>query len=134
MRASIVVRAFNEAQHIGRLLQGIAQQTLRDVEVILVDSGSSDATVEIATGMGARLVRISPQEFTFGRSLNRGVAAARGEFIVNVSAHCYPVYPDWLEQLLKPFADPEIAVSYGKQRGGATNWYSEHRFFRKYFL
>ncbi|MBN1668060.1 MAG: glycosyltransferase family 2 protein [Anaerolineales bacterium] len=133
MLASIVIRAFNEAAHIGRLLEGIAQQNLQDVEVILVDSGSSDQTVAIATGLGARLVTISPQEFTFGRSLNRGVAAAQGEFVINVSAHCYPVYPDWLEQLLKPFDDPQVAAVYGKQRAGATNWYSERQFFRKYF-
>ena len=132
-RVSIVIRAFNEAQHIGRLLMGIVQQTLKDVEVIVVDSGSSDETVEIAASHGARIVHITPDEFTFGRSLNRGVAAAAGEFIVNISAHCYPVYPDWLEQLTRPFADPQVAVSYGKQRGGETNWYSEHQFFRKYF-
>ncbi len=132
-RCSVVVRAFNEAKHIGRLLTGIQRQTLQDVEVVLVDSGSTDATVEIASRFGVRLVSIRPEEFTFGRSLNRGIAAASGEFIVIVSAHCYPVYPDWLEQLLKPFDDPNVAVTYGKQRGGETNWYSEHQFFRKYF-
>ncbi|RME05773.1 MAG: glycosyltransferase, partial [Anaerolineae bacterium] len=41
---SVVVRAYNEAKHIGRLLTGIARQTLDDVEVIVVDSGSTDAT------------------------------------------------------------------------------------------
>ncbi len=130
---SVVVRAYNEAQHIGRLLAGIEQQTLRDVEVIVVDSGSTDDTVEIAASHGARIVHIQPDEFTFGRSLNRGVAAASGEIIVIISAHCYPVYPDWLEQLIQPFDDPQVAVSYGKQRGGETSWYSEHQFFRKYF-
>lgn len=132
-RASIVIRAYNEAKHIGRLLTGIERQTLEGVEVIVVDSGSTDQTVQIATRHGARVVHISKDEFTFGRSLNRGVAAASGEFIVNISAHCYPVYPDWLERLLEPFTDPQVAVSYGKQRGGETNWYSEHQFFRKYF-
>ncbi len=133
MGCSIVVRAYNEEKHLPRLLKGIRAQTVKDVEVIVVDSGSTDRTVEIAEAHGARIVRIRPEEFTFGRSLNRGVRAARGEFVVIVSAHCYPVYPDWLEQLLKPFEDPQVAVSYGKQRGGATNQYSEHQFFREYF-
>ena len=44
-----------------------------------------------------------------------------------------PVYPDWLEQLLKPFEDQRVAVSYGKQRGADTNHFSEHQFFRTYF-
>jgi glycosyltransferase involved in cell wall biosynthesis len=130
---SIVIRAYNEEKHIGRLLQGIARQTLPDVETILVDSGSTDRTAEIAEEYGARVVRITPEEFTFGRSLNLGIEAARGELVVIVSAHCYPVYPDWLEQLLAPLVDEQVAVSYGKQRGGDTNRYSEHQWFRHYF-
>jgi glycosyltransferase involved in cell wall biosynthesis len=132
-RISVVIRAYNEGQHIGRLLAGIEKQTLKDVEVIVVDSGSTDGTVDIATRHGARVIHIQPHEFTFGRSLNKGVAAADGEYVVIISAHCFPVYPDWLEQIIKPFADSQVAVSYGKQRGGETNWYSEHQFFRKYF-
>ena len=133
-KISVVIRAFNEDQHIGRLLTGIEQQTIQDVEVIVVDSGSADETVQIAAHHGARIEQIQPEEFTFGRSLNRGVAATSGEIVVIISAHCYPVYPDWLEQLIKPFDDdPQVAVSYGKQRGGETNWFSEHQFFGKYF-
>jgi len=130
---SVVIRAFNEEQHIGKLLTGILQQTIQDREIILVDSGSTDATPEIAAKFPVKIVQINPAEFTFGRSLNRGVAAAAGEFVVIISAHCYPVYPDWLEQLLTPFEDPQVAVCYGKQRGSETNHYSEHQFFRKYF-
>jgi len=130
---SVVIRAYNEGEHIGRLLMGIAQQTLRDVEIILVDSGSTDDTAAVASRYPVRVVHIRPEEFTFGRSLNRGIEAARGKFVVIVSAHCYPVYPDWLEQLLKPFEDVEVAVAYGKQRGGETNQYSERQFFRQYF-
>ena len=48
MNCSIVIRAYNEEKHIGRLLEGIRQQTLKDVEIILVNSGSTDQTVSIA--------------------------------------------------------------------------------------
>ena len=132
-KCSIVIRAYNEEAHIGRLLQGIAQQTMTDVETILVDSGSTDRTVEIAEEFGVRLVQITPEEFTFGRSLNKGIEAALAELVVIISAHCYPVYPDWLTQLLAPMEDGQIAVSYGKQRGGETNRYSEHQWFKHYF-
>lgn len=133
VKCSIVVRAYNEEKHIGQLLEGIDQQTLKEREVILVDSGSTDATVKIAKKYGVRIVKINKEEFTFGRSLNQGVEAAKGEYIINISAHCYPVYPDWLEQLIKPFEDPKVAVSYGKQRGGEENHYSEHQWFKNYF-
>jgi glycosyltransferase involved in cell wall biosynthesis len=132
-QCSIVIRAYNEEKYIGRLLTGIMQQAFKDFETILVDSGSTDGTVAIASQFPVKLVTITPEEFTFGRSLNRGIEAAEGEFIVITSAHCYPVYPDWLERLIAPFSDPDVAVSYGKQRGDETNHYSEHQWFRKYF-
>lgn len=130
---SLVIRAYNEEAHIGRLLEGVRHQTLKDVEVILVDSGSTDATVSIAARYGARLVRIRPEEFTFGRSLNLGLAAASRELVVIASAHVYPVYPDWLERLLEPFADPQVALTYGKQRGPAGAYFSEQQIFARWY-
>src|SRR5512134_1966552 len=117
MNCSIVIRAYNEEKYIRRLLEGIRQQTIKDVEIILVDSGSTDDTVSIAESFGVRIVRIPSSEFTFGRSLNLGVQKATREFIVIASAHIYPVYPDWLESLLRPFQDDRVALTYGKQRG-----------------
>ncbi len=133
MQCSLVIRAYNEAAHLPRLFYGIAQQTVDEVEVILVDSGSTDDTVAIAEAHGAKIVHIRPQDFTFGRSLNLGIAAASHELVVIASAHVYPVYPDWLEQLLRPFADERIAVTYGKQRGPATAKFSEQQVFRRWF-
>jgi rhamnosyltransferase len=133
MNCSLVIRAYNEASHIGRLLEGVKRQTLKDVELILVDSGSTDDTVAIAETFGAQVLRIRPEEFTFGRSLNLGVRAASCELVVIASAHVYPVYPDWLERLLEPFADPQVVLSYGKQRGANSSKFSEHQIFQQWF-
>jgi glycosyltransferase involved in cell wall biosynthesis len=130
---SLVVRAFNEERHIGRLLEGVRHQTVRDVGVILVDSGSTDATAAIAAQYGAKVVHIPPAEFTFGRSLNRGLAAATCDLVVIASAHIYPVYPDWLERLLEPFQDPQVALTYGKQRGNENSKFSEHQIFDRWY-
>ncbi|MBE9102934.1 glycosyltransferase [Vacuolonema iberomarrocanum] len=133
-RCSIVIRCYNEEQHIGRLLSGLMQQTLWDeLEIIVVDSGSTDATVAIASRYPIKLVTIRPEEFSFGRSLNLGCQQATGEFIAIASAHVYPVYKDWLEQLLKPFETPDIALAYGKQRGNDVTKYSEHQLFASWF-
>lgn len=133
MSCSLIIRAYNEEKHIGRLLEGIKQQTIKDVEVILVDSGSTDSTVSIAESFGARVVHIPPAEFTFGRSLNLGIKSASREFIVIASAHVYPVYPDWLESLLKPFQYEKVALTYGKQRGYEGSKYSEHQIFHQWY-
>lgn len=131
--ASIIVRCYNEEEHIGRLLSGILQQTLQDYEIVVVDSGSTDATVSIASQYPIKLVTISPEEFSFGRSLNFGCQAAQGELIVLASAHVYPVHKDWLEQLLAPFSDSRVALSYGKQRGNQATKFAEHQIFAKWF-
>jgi glycosyltransferase involved in cell wall biosynthesis len=130
---SIIIRAYNESAHIGRLLEGIARQTVRNPEIILVDSGSTDDTAAIARNHGAAVVEIAPEDFTFGRSLNRGLAAAFGEFAVIASAHVYPVYPDWLERLLEPFEDDRIALAYGRQVGGESTRFPERQVFARWF-
>lgn len=87
MNCSIIIRAYNEASHLPRLLEGITHQTVKEVEVILVDSGSTDATASLAESFGARVIKIPADEFTFGRSLNLGIQAAKNDFVVIVSAH-----------------------------------------------
>ena len=132
-RCSVIIRAYNEENHIRKLLQGILAQTVKDVEIILVDSGSTDRTVEIAAEFPVKVIHINPEDFTFGYSLNRGVEACGNELVVIASAHVYPVYPDWLETLLKPFEDPKVALTYGKQRGNESSKFSEHQLFRQWF-
>jgi glycosyltransferase involved in cell wall biosynthesis len=132
-KVSVVIRCYNEEEHIGRLLSGIMQQTRQDIEIVIVDSGSTDATLAIASRYPVKIVSIKPEEFSFGRSLNIGCQAATGEFIVIASAHVYPVYEDWLEKILEPFFDKKIALVYGKQRGNEITKYSEHQVFAKWF-
>jgi FkbM family methyltransferase len=73
---SVVIRCLNEADGIGRLLQGIAAQTVKADQIVVVDSGSTDGTLAIARRHNVDIHKIKPAEFSFGRSLNRGIAAA----------------------------------------------------------
>ena len=135
-RCSIVIRCYNEEEHMDRLLRGIYQQSTAQtdsIEVIVVDSGSTDQTVEIASQYPIKLICIRKEDFSFGRALNIGCKAATGEYIVAVSAHVYPIYQDWLEHLLAPFSDPKVALVYGKQCGNESTKYSEHQIFAKWF-
>lgn len=132
-RVSVVVRCFNEEEHIGKLLHGITRQTVEDREIVVVDSGSTDGTLAVARRFPTRIVEIEPEAFTFGRALNVGCERADGEFLVFASAHVHPVYEDWLESLLAPFENPDIGAVYGKQRGGGGTAYSERQIFRRLF-
>ena len=135
MKTSIVIRSYNEERHIGRLLEGIVSQAVDfDYEIILVDSGSTDGTLEVAEEFPVKVVHIRPGDFSFGYSLNRGIEAGSGEFMVFISAHCYPENGNWLQNMIRPFEENgEIGLVYGKQRGNTVTRYSEHRIFRKWF-
>ena len=118
-KAGIVIRTFNEEAMLGRTLEAIAAQSERSFEVILVDSGSTDRTLEIArTFPGIRIIQIPKAEFTYGRALNVGIAACSPgvEYAVLLSAHAVPCHDNWLKALLGPMENNhQIIGVYGKQ-------------------
>lgn len=135
MLASIVIRTLNEAEYLDDLLKMIARQQTGELahEVVLIDSGSTDDTVAIARRHGCRVTTISKQEFSFGRSLNRGCDFAKGEVLVFISGHCIPVDDHWLLNLCRPVMEGKVAYSYGRQVGDDDSYFSERRIFAKYY-
>jgi rhamnosyltransferase len=115
MKVSLVLRTKNEEaglKHIQRLLN---QQTRAVDEIVVVDSGSTDHTVAIAREMGAVVIKMKSEEFTFGGSLNLGVEHATGDVIVGLSAHCLPKDAHWIEKLVEPFENDDVMGVYGRQ-------------------
>jgi D-arabinose 1-dehydrogenase-like Zn-dependent alcohol dehydrogenase/glycosyltransferase involved in cell wall biosynthesis len=133
VETSIVVRTLNEERHLGRLLESIKQQTYKAWEIILVDSGSTDSTLEIARRHTPRIYHIPSEEFTFGRSLNLGCSHASGRYLAFASAHVYPLNNTWLSNLIRPFEDPYIGMVYGRQRGMESSRISEERDLERVF-
>ena len=130
---SIVIRALNEAEHLPALFSGLLRQSRQPDQVVLVDSGSADDTVAIAGAHGAAVVRIAPAEFSFGRALNLGCAAATGDVLVIVSAHVYPLDEKWLDRMVGPFARPDVGLVYGGQTGDSRSHFSELELMRRWF-
>jgi glycosyltransferase involved in cell wall biosynthesis len=130
---SIVIRCFNEEKHIGLLLDWLGKQTLPNVEIVVVDSGSTDGTLNIARRYPVKLVHIPSAEFTFGKALNLGIRHASGDLVAIASAHVYPTDKYWLEKLFQPFENPNIALTFGRQIGNDKTKFSEHQIFRKWF-
>ncbi len=135
MIVSVVIRTFNEARYLGKLLLQLKKQKLKDgeIEIVVVDSGSTDGTVAIAELAGAKIVSIKKENFTFGRSLNVGCREAQGDVIAIVSGHCIPVDEYWLEQLVRQIVEKKSDYCYGRQVGGDETIYSEAQIFSKYF-
>jgi rhamnosyltransferase len=104
----VVIRTLNESALIGRCLETLSRQGF-DLDVLVVDSGSTDDTVAIAEAHGARLLHIRPDDFDYSKALNAGIEEVRGELIVLLSAHAIPDGDGWMERMLAPFADPDVA-------------------------
>jgi threonine dehydrogenase-like Zn-dependent dehydrogenase/glycosyltransferase involved in cell wall biosynthesis len=130
---TILIRALNEERWLPDVFAALRRQRYRDFEVLLVDSGSVDATRDIAAANGARIVRLRTEDFTFGHSLNFGVQESRGSFVAILSAHAIPSDECWLEKLIAPLRRPEVAMVYGGQRGHAVSKFSESRDFERVF-
>ncbi|MCI5048534.1 MAG: glycosyltransferase [Aquisalinus sp.] len=132
---SIVFRALNEEKWFDQALSACRDQKLDGLshEIVLIDSGSTDRTIEIAEKHGCRITHIAKSEFSFGRSLNRGCAFARGKYLVFISAHCIPTHDRWLQDLVQPLVDGQATYSYGRQVGHEVSKFSERRLFNKYF-
>lgn len=135
MEASVVIRTYNEARWLPPVFEALKRQDMdgRPWEVVVVDSGSTDDTRAIAEAAGARIVGIAKSEFTFGRSLNVGCAAAQGRALVFISGHCIPVGERWLADLIAPLGQDGISYTYGRQVGHEVTKFSEHQLFAKYF-
>ena len=88
------MRCFNENANLKILIPIILEQSYDDFELIFVDSGSKDGSLDtIQTFLNSldnvKLAHIKKEEFTFGKSLNLGFDIAEGEIIVSLSAHCF---------------------------------------------
>ena len=130
---SVIIRTFNEAKCLPALLERLRDQSYRDFEIVVVDSGSLDRTRDIAASHTDKLLRIDSHDFTFGYSLNVGISAASGKYSALVSAHTLPLRESWLGTLIEPLRRESTAMSFGKQVGGATSKFSELQDLRRTF-
>ena len=116
VRVSVIIRSKNEERLLGRTLESLERQSFQDFEVVLVDSGSTDTTLDIAKKFTrVRIVEIPERFFTYGYALNVGVRCAVGQIFVNLSAHCVPINSHYLEYILEHLSDHSVAGVYGRQ-------------------
>lgn len=114
---SVVVPTLNAGEPLSKLLEALmAQQAPGNVEIIVIDSGSRDGTVERARRFGAKVLSIPRYRFNHGRARNQAIQASQGQFAVLTVQDAIPVGKRWLSDLLAPLlSDDDVAGSYGVQ-------------------
>lgn len=135
MKVSVVVTVFNEEESIGKLLEGLLAQTKVPNEIIIVDGGSADITVQNISEACHFVVKVKSQKYkakvkifikpgnrSVGR--NEGIKQARNEIIAITDAGCYPK-KDWLEKLITPFENPDVHIVSGYYAGIARTSFEE---------
>lgn len=123
-RATIVMRCKNSDWVIGQALAGLFSQDYLDFELLVVDSGSTDRTLELVESYPHRLLTIAPEEYFPGPVLNRAIEACDTELVVFQNSDAVPLTPYTLRRLVEAFDDPGVDAALARQlpRPEADTW------------
>ena len=106
-----VVPVKDGARYLHEVLSALAREGVDDV--LVVDSGSRDGSLEIARASGAEVLEIPPAEFGHGRTRNLAAERTNAEIVAFLTQDATPV-PGWRDALLEAFAlDPRIGAAFG---------------------
>lgn len=110
---SVIMPVFNTEKYVAEAIESVFSQTFRDLELICIDDGSSDRSVEVIKSFGDRVLLLqNEQNCGIGKSRNRGMAVAKGRFIAFIDAD--DIWrPEKLEKQLKQFEkDSSLSVCF----------------------
>jgi rhamnosyltransferase len=115
---SVLIPVRNGGRELARCLDAIGAQRIDDdYEVLVIDSGSTDGTPELARSHGARVHEIPYEEFHHGATRNLAFGLAEGDIVVWTTHDAYPDSDDWLALLTAPLRarEPGLGGVYGRQ-------------------
>jgi rhamnosyltransferase len=113
---TLLIPTFNAGPEFPALFGCLqAQRVDRDLEILAIDSGSTDGTAEFLRSRPIRLIEIPNAEFNHGLTRNLGIREARGDIVVLVVQDARPADDRWMQHLVDCFADPGVAGAYSRQ-------------------
>lgn len=110
---SIIIRTYNEEKWIADVLEGIKKQEYKNYEVIIVDSNSTDSTLDICERYNCKIVSIDKSKFNYSYASNIGAKEAKGEILCYLSGHSVPVNSDYLKRANDLFNNENVGGVYG---------------------
>lgn len=117
MDVSVIIPTLNAEHEIEDLLAALERQSLRPMEILIVDSASDDGTVPLVKmHEGIRLLQIERCDFNHGATRDMALRATTGDFVCFLTQDALPASDAYLERLVAPMAgDPSIALVSGRQ-------------------
>ena len=115
MRISVIIPTLNAAAQIEKLLSLLRIQHIKPDEILVVDSQSDDDTCRLAEKAGVRVVKILRKEFDHGGTRDMALRQTTGDIVVFMTQDALPVDECFLEKLIEPFSDPDVAAVGGRQ-------------------
>lgn len=115
--ATVLVRTRNAVTTVQAALHSVRAQTVA-AELLLVDGGSTDGTLDVAADLVDRVVHVPPERFSHGGALNAGAEAARAPVHVALSAHCRLPHTRWLERALEDLGRLGVVAASGADVDG----------------
>jgi rhamnosyltransferase len=113
---SIIMRSFNEGWALRETLSALRLQDWKNWELIVIDSGSTDGSVELIRQATPRhFVQIQPADYNPARVMNLGMKLARAETAVFLNADATPQGADWLRPLAAALRKSRTAAVFGRQ-------------------
>ena len=112
-KISVIIRTYNEEKKIGEVLEKLSRQTYKNFEIIIVDSESTDNTINICKKYDTNIVTIKKKDFNYSYASNVGAEHARGEILCYLSGHSIPVADDYLEKTNQIFQNDIVGGCYG---------------------
>lgn len=112
---ALVIPTLNAEPHLGKLLKSLKAQEQPPGQILVIDSGSDDNTVELALSMGAGVKVIEPGTFDHGATRNLGAALTGGTYIIFMTQDAIPADDKTLGSLLAPLQQENVVVSYARQ-------------------
>jgi rhamnosyltransferase len=123
-KVSVVILAKNGLKTIGRCLESLfSQKTDFSFDVIVIDSGSTDGTIDLLADYPVELRRIEPSEFNFGETKNLGFSISKSGIVVFLSQDAIPIGNEWLQRMIAPLEDPEVMIAQGHEKAGEGGFY-----------
>ena len=114
MNISICITVLNEEASIGKLLDSLLAQSKKADEIVIVDGGSEDRTIEIIRHYQKKdgRIKLLTEKCTRAKGRNLACEVAKGEIIAMTDADCV-ADKDWLKNITEPFIHKEIDISAG---------------------